>query len=356
MPGSYEAPRAGAARAEQPAPRGPRARSLRGLACLAALLAAPGTSCGPGATRPQATAPAAGRAAPWWPDPGGHWRWTMVSEESGVRRIEVERWHIEPAGRALAGTLARTVTVLSTDGVPFTCNQALAYRLEAVYRLEGHRDAEGFSLAEAGYHTLPSPCDDGQRARLAYRGRRVADTLALTWEGGSQTLQRVPGPAGPAAAHATSDDRPGVQASPASPMGSPAGASAPALAGSWRWQSRETRPDTGEVWIEIEDWALEEDPAGQIAGTMTQIVTVFDRDGRVFGCSGDTFYRYRDRYTLAGQRRGDALEVREVAVAAEDHPCVRGASRHLDTATGAIVGEHVVLTWRGQRRQVLHRP
>ena len=93
-----------------------------------------------------------------------------------------------------------------------------------------------------------------------------------------------------------------------------------------------------------------------IMGSLSLLSSVFDRDGRVFGCSGDTFYRYRDRYTLAGQRRGDALTVREVAVAPEDHPCLHGASRHLDTATGAMAGEHIVLTWRGQRRQVLHRP
>jgi hypothetical protein len=337
---------------------------MRSLACVVALLAAPGTSCGPGVSGPQPAAPRGQRALPWWPDPGGHWRWTMVTEEPGVRRIEVERWHIEPEGRALAGTLARTVTVLSTDGVPFTCNQALAYRLEAVYRLEGDRDAQGFRLREIDHHTLPSPCDDGRRTRLAYRGRQVQDTLALTWDGGSQTLQRVPGPdgagragdggpAGDGRARDAGGVRPGV---PAAAAGGPARAGDAALAGAWRWQSREIRADTGEVWIEIEDWALAEDPAGQITGTVTQTVTVFDRDGRVFGCSGDTFYRYRDRYTLAGQRGGDALTVREVAVAPEDHPCVHGARRHLDTATGAVVGAHVVLTWRGERRQVLHRP
>lgn len=337
LPGLYVAHTAGAGRAEQPARHRLPARgqlSLRSLACVVAFLSAPGASCGPGVSGPQGTAPRRERPAPWWPDPAGHWRWTMVTEEPGVRRVEVESWHIERQGRALAGTLARTVTVLSTDGVPFTCNQALQYRQEAVYRLEGHRDAQGFRLRETDYQTLPSPCDDGQRTRLEYRGRRVEGTLALTWDGGSQTLQRMPGPdAGNAALGGNG-----------------------ALAGSWRWQSREARSDTGEVRVEIEDWALEEDPAGQIAGTMTQTVTVFDRDGRVFGCSGDTFYRYRDRYTVAGQRRGDALTLREVAVAPEDHPCVRGASRHLDTATGVIVGEHVVLTWRGQRRQVLHRP
>ncbi len=273
----------------------------------------------------------------------------MVTEEPGIRRVEVERWHIEPRGRALAGTLARTVTVLSTDGVPFACNQALAYRQEAGYRLEGHRDAQGFWLREIDFQTLPSPCDDGQRSRLDYRGRWVDGALAVTWDGGSQTLQRISAPVAGAAGR----DRPGVQAPPPARLSI---AGSPEVAGTWRWQGRDTRADTGEVWVEIEDWVLEEDRAGQIAGTMTQTVTVFDRDGRVFGCSGDTFYRYRDRYTLAGQRRGDALTVREVAVAPEDHPCLHGASRHLDTATGAMAGEHIVLTWRGQRRQVLHRP
>ena len=105
-----------------------------------------------------------------------------------------------------------------------------------------------------------------------------------------------------------------------------------------------------------EDWALEEDPSGQIAGTMTQTVTVFDQDGRVFGCSGDTFYRYRDRYTVSGQRRGDALTVREVAVAPEDHPCVRGASRHLDTATGAERSWAIPMTVSPMASATMRRP
>jgi hypothetical protein len=327
------------------------------LAAGAAALAALATSCGPGVPRRVSAVSTPGAARPrplsWAPDPGGRWRWTMVSEEAGTRRVEVETWHLESRGDALAGTLARTVTVLSTDGTPFACNQALVYRQETLFELEGGRDAGGFWLREVAYQTRPSPCDDGQRTRLRYRGRWVHGALALAWDGGSQTLRRLPAAGGqPGGAPGAREDLHGTGV-PTSPGWA---AAAGSLAGAWRWQGRSVRPDTGEVMIEIEDWALGENAAGQVTGTLTQTVTVFDRDGRVFSCSGDTFYRYRDRYALRGQRRGDAVVLDEVAVEPEAHPCIGGASRHLDAATGAVVGEHVVLTWRGQRRQVLHRP
>ncbi|HWN68363.1 MAG TPA: hypothetical protein VNM90_12050 [Haliangium sp.] len=333
-------------------------------------------SCGPSTPgRPPGHAPAppgaGARPLPWSPDPDGRWRWTLVTEEAGTRRVEVETWHIATRGDALAGTLARTVTFLSTDGTPFTCNQALAYRQDALIRLEGGRDAGGFWLRETEHSALPSPCDDGQRARLHYRGRWADGALALTWDGGSQTLRPLPAP-GAHAGQASEAQRvephrlPGgivgtdVPAPRSGPPGPPGAAEAPATspsaAGAWRWQGRSTRPDTGEVRVEIEDWAVEEDAAGQVTGTVTQTVTVFDRDGRVFGCSGDTFYQVRDRYSVRGQRRGQDLALHEIAVEPDTHPCVQGASRHLDDATGGVVGAHLVLTWRGQRRQVLHRP
>lgn len=262
----------------------------------------------------------------------------MVTEAHGVRRVEVETWRITASGPELAGAVTREVTFLATDGTPFTCNQDLQYRQEAVYQLEGRRDRRGFWLRETGYQARPSPCDPGHRELLRYRGRWARGTLALTWDGGSQTLR----PAAP--------DRPDVRSS--TRPGSGDGAS---LAGAWRWQGRSARQDSGEIRVEIEAWALVEDASGLIQGSLTRTVTVFHEHGRVHGCSGDTFYRYRDRYTLRGRRHGDRLTLAEVAVAAEAHPCLRGVARHLDTATGALVGDYLVLTWRGQRRQVLRR-
>jgi hypothetical protein len=51
------------------------------------------------------------------------------------------------------------------------------------------------------------------------------------------------------------------------------------------------------------------------------------------------------------------LAIRETAVSAGDHACLRARrARSLDSATLEVRGDFLVLEWRGKRRQVLHRP
>lgn len=297
-------------------------------------------ACGPSSPGPRAaaprpdTAPLAQRASAV----RGHWRWTHVSERDGVRRVEVERWHLEVPGPArepipVAGSYERVVTFLSLDGVPFTCNQTLSYELRATYRIEGELSSGGLALREVAYQAAPSPCEPRRRALGTYQGERAGDALVLRWPGGEQTLERVPAP------------EPTEGASPPGPAG---------LAGAWHWQTRTRR--SNEVRVEVERWQLDGAPGGRLRGTIERTVTVFDAEGAYYECSGETYYRYRDRYTVRGHREGARLHISEIAVEPDAHPCLVHQQRHLDSAVGELVGDYLVWTWRGGRRQVLHRP
>src|SRR5688572_14240225 len=97
---------------------------------LAALLVAVSPSCG--SRQQRSTPPSSGKLPPgagWVSAPAvaGDWEWSHISEQDDVRRIEVERWNVAVAGTQVTGSYERSVTFLSTDGVPFDCNQNLTY-------------------------------------------------------------------------------------------------------------------------------------------------------------------------------------------------------------------------------------
>lgn len=248
--------------------------------------------------------------------------------------MERESWDIHADAGRVEGQYQRSVVFLSSDGRPFECNQTLSYEQHTTYRFRGSYSGRTLEIAEVSYEAAPSPCDDGHRALATYNGALQSGQLVLRWPDGEQALVRAasgsktPGPAG------SDPDR--------------------SLDGSWRWQSRTDH--RGEIRVEQEEWELTESPGGQLTGTVLRTVTVFDATGRRFECSDATFYRYRDRYTVNGRRTGGVFTVHETAVAPEPSACLDRQERHLDAATGAALGDYLVLTWRGNRRQVLHRP
>jgi hypothetical protein len=311
-------------------PRTERGRPAVALALAAGMAA----SCG---QRPAPSAPAVDPAHPEArisaSDLDGQWRWSMVTEADGVRRVEIERWRLQALGTdRIGGTYQRTVTFLAQSGVPFTCNQDLSYELRTVYQVEGTvRDGKDVKLSELDYQTAPSPCDTGYRALASYQGERVGERLVLRWPGGEQTLGREAEAPGAPEEHL---------------------AARAAVTGAWRWQSRSQQGT--QVRVEVEDWELAENPAGAITGTVARTVTIFDAEGQRYDCSGDTSYRYRDRYTVRGYRTGTSIGLHETAVLPEQHPCLVHEERHLDAAVGELSGDYVVLTWRGGRTQILH--
>jgi hypothetical protein len=303
------------------------------------LLAAVSPSCGSHANR--GTPPSSGKLPPgagWVSAPAvaGDWEWSHISDQDAVRRIEVERWNVAIEGTAVAGSYERTVTLLSTDGIPFDCNQNLTYEVKSRYRLSGTAHARWVELVEDKVETTPSPCENGFRRLARYEAFVTDEGLLLIWRGGSQTLRRA-------------GELPRMAAG-STPLPSTS------VAGSWAWRHRADDTIRGEVRVEAEEWELAEDGAGRLTGTYLRDVTVFHPDGTIYACSGAGYYRFRDRYTLVGARSDNGVTLNETAVDAEPNPCVRQDERHLDAAGGRMRGGHLELTWRGGHRQVLHRP
>lgn len=265
----------------------------------------------------------------------GTWAWQHASTVDGVHRLELERWRFWPQEPwpHLGGRYQRTVELTAIDGAPFTCVQTARYRLASTIELAVAPAADGAIITETSYQTEPSPCDRGLRHLTRYRAYRVDDdTLVVTWADGEATLRRVEPP------------------TPPPPL---AVASAPA--GPWRWSAR-TRTSAGLIQHEDERWELTVGADGALAGHYTRTLTVRDPDQATLTCADAPGYQVVDRYLVRGQPRPDGLYLREVAVEAGAHRCLGGdVRRSLDEARVETIGEHLVLTWRGNRRQVLAR-
>lgn len=278
----------------------------------------------------------------------GTWRWAHVVDDPGLRRLEREIWQFWPTaapGAELAGRYLREVTVRSATE-PFECNQARTYQQRATFELLAVAHGGALEIVETGYQAQPSPCDHGFRRLGRYRVELRRGRAHLQFEDGEQTLWRV-------------DDQ--VPSPPAPPWPT----ESPPFAGAWRWQNRD-RDDQGLWQLEEERWDLGGPAAltppaqlrdGATFGAIyTRRVTVESPDGAPLPCAAGPRYGYEDRYLLEGQRRDGILLLRETAVAAGEHPCLRDrAVRTLETATLEIIGEELVLEWRGKRRQVLRR-
>ena len=267
----------------------------------------------------------------------GTWTWHHAEDRAEVRRIEREVWTLRVRGTSVNGEYRRTARLQSLDGTPFECNQHVIYELVTTYQVQGRivLDARGdwLDLHETRYETASSPCESSHRSLGAYRGRlRRPDALELSWKGGRQVLNRAVAP----------------DPVPAEPH--------PEVAGTWRWNNRTVQSADQRGRVELEQWELTESENGELSGTYLRTVTVFDESGGVFDCSGQSYYQYRDRYTVRGAIEGTRVVLSETEVDPEPHDCNASDQRHLDTAIGEVVGGYLVLAWRGRNRQVLRRP
>ncbi len=299
------------------------------LATAVAAVAVAVVGCGP-AARP-APAPPPPAPAPPPPRVDGAWHWEHEATADGVHRVETETWHLfgRDDGNAVTGYYDRRVAFLSVDGTPFSCSQLPHYVLRTRYQVEGTLRDGAIELTETAHETAPSPCDNGQRGRARYTGTVAGDRLELTWGTGKQVLAR------------TGD------AVPAPPLAEPPGP----VTGAWQWQTTTALRD------EVEEWTLTEGDDGAITGGYQRTVTVRAEDGEPLACSGETSFSQVETYTVRGTRRGTAVEIVELTADVTPSPCdVHRGERLLDSARGAVWPKSLELIWRGERRQVLHRP
>lgn len=268
----------------------------------------------------------------------GGWRWMLRTTEEDTTRVEEEVWRFQRSATSttqLVGRYIRTVDVRSDDGLPFQCNQRPVYRQRAVYEVVVDLTKTGFAIRETDYHAEPSPCDHGFRHAGAYTAELGGGRLTLRWDGGSQALLKI-------------DDRGELPVDP--------WPAAPPIEGPWRWEVV-SYDDDGNLRTEYEWWEITRRNATQLDATYRRRVIVKSPDGSTIACAKGPSWSFDDAYVLVGQREEEHWRFNEVASEAGDHPCLAATpQRHLDEATAEQLGDHLVLEWRGKRRQVLYRP
>jgi hypothetical protein len=278
----------------------------------------------------------------------GDWTWQHATDEDGVRRVERERWHLAPTGdprTPIAGWYLREVDVASKDGTPFGCNQRAHYAQRARYDVRAVVAGGVAVIQETGYHAEPSPCDHGFR-RLGHSLARVRrHRLHLRWE----VVDHRPGkPEAAVSGLQTLDRAPATSAPPPWPP------PAPGWNGPWQWSVR-TIDESGRIRDEVERWEIAVGAAGAGA-TYRREVTIHTAGGAPAACAGGkAAWTYVDSVVLEGKRDGDLVALREIAIDAGQHPCLEPAPRALDAVTLQLDGAYLEATWRGKRRQILHR-
>lgn len=278
----------------------------------------------------------------------GTWRWEHLVDDPDLRRLESESWQFWPSPAepgALVGRYLRQVVVQSATE-PFACNGAHRYEQRATFELVARPRRGWVEIVETDYRPQPSPCDHGFRRLGGYRAHVARGRARLALDDGEQVLWQIDA---------------SLPAPPQAPWPDDAGP----FAGPWRW-SNVALDEQGlwrreeEQWSFMGEGAVVEPSALRDGATFSaryvRRVTVSTPDGRELSCAGAPSFGFEDRVTLEGARRDGILLLRELAIAAGEHPCLREHPiRVLDTATFEVAGTSLDLEWRGKRRQVLRR-
>jgi hypothetical protein len=261
----------------------------------------------------------------------------LRTQQDGTTRLEDEQWRFHKvAVNQVIGRYTRTVEVHSDDRVPFQCNQRPWYRQRATFDVAVELTPAGLVLRETEYRAEPSPCDHGFRHASTYRAELALGTMVLRWEGGEQTLTQL-----------DTDDR----ELPDEPW-----PRTPVITGPWRWDNL-AYDDDGNLRTEHEWWEITRRDDARLDITYRRRVVVDSSDGRPIPCAGGTRWTFDDAFVLDGQREEEHWHFHERAAEPGDHPCLGATpARALDEATAEQIGDHLVLEWRGKRRQVLYRP
>ncbi len=285
----------------------------------------------------------------------GTWDWMFRShDEGGNLVVEQEEWHLNQRGRTVDGYYDRVVTRISQDEQLFKCNVQGSFTRFTRVRVAGEMtdDASGkrVRLREVEYRTKPGPCDDGARILVSYEGEIDGGAMRLSIEDGkgAQTLnRRKPGERREAIAREAGFD--GEEPAASTSQEPPA-----RLSGRWEWSLRSIDAE-GDERNERENWALVEDPDGEVHGSYDRWVTRTRGTG-LFPCNGTDHFETETHYEIRGHRFGDRVTLTETAYNAKKDRCDNGL-RRLDLYQGTIShGSNgvLILTW-GTGSQVLHR-
>jgi len=314
-------------------------------------------ACVPRRAPTSATPVAAARLVP--PDASGVWDWSFFSrDDQGDERFEREEWHLVQRGVVLEGYYDRVVDMRSVDDRLFRCNQKLSFMKYTRVRVEGRVEGNRVQIKETAYDAKPTPCDDGARSLVEYRGLMVGGNLALRWgpEGGQTLVRRMD--AGRTGLAESSGAVPAADGAPPSIAERVESAQRAAvlppgvLDGTWEWELRSIDAE-GDERVEREEWHLNEASDG-IHGYYDRTVKKVRGDAKPFECNGKERFETATRYTIVGQRAGEKLMLTEIDYKSERTPC-DNALRRLDTYHGKVAdGDTLILSW-GPGNQLLHR-
>jgi len=293
------------------------------------------------------------------PDASGVWDWSFFSrDDQGDERFEREEWHLVQRGVVLEGYYDRVVDMRSVDDRLFRCNQKLSFMKYTRVRVEGRVEGNRVQIKETAYDAKPTPCDDGARSLVEYRGLMVGGNLALRWgpEGGQTLVRRMDAgrtwlaessgavPAADGAPPSIAERVESAQRAAVLPPG--------VLDGTWEWELRSIDAE-GDERVEREEWHLNEASDG-IHGYYDRTVKKVRGDAKPFECNGKERFETATRYTIVGQRAGEKLMLTEIDYKSERTPC-DNALRRLDTYHGKVAdGDTLILSW-GPGNQLLHR-
>ena len=267
----------------------------------------------------------------------GEWRWMHSQDEAGVHFVESERWQFVRRGPLALGRYVRELHATSTDGRPFGCSQTTSYQQRASFDLTVDATTKTLNLHEVGFHAEPSPCDHGFRQLTDYQVELNAATAVLHYPGGEQRLIHV----GP---------EPSVLDTPTW------AGDTPNIDGRWQW-SAVSRDGAGRDRHESETWVLSRTPDEHVSAQVTRTINVVDPDGAIIPCAGASHWQVAEHVHLEGYRLDERYLIRETEVLRDVSPCLPvEAKRIYDSAFAIMDGDHLELTWRGNRRQLLTRP
>ena len=123
----------------------------------------------------------------------GVWTWHHRSiDKDGDIKTEDETWHLVQHAGQVEGFYDRVVSIRSSDGRKFRCNDEVGYSNAARFRVQGKLVEGKLHLRELSYKTLPGRCETGKRTLDSYFGKVASGghQVHLSWHNGVQVLRR----------------------------------------------------------------------------------------------------------------------------------------------------------------------
>lgn len=275
---------------------------------------------------------------------------------TGDVSVERQAWSLEQRGGEIKGFYVAELTMVSGDGRPYLCSREPRFQTLLRFEVVGAIQNGAVELQEIGDVLAQGQCRPTFRSPRRFRAELRGDALVL--ESGSRRMQlrrRSTQELEGLLTFATQRGRwtaepvfPTFELSPDAAAASPAD-----VHGLWVWEHRGNLPG-GDEKVEREEWHLQQEGA-HVSGYYDRVVRQVSTDGHAYRCNNALAFRVITRYQVAGEIRGNQLNLFERSFEIlEGSPCDSG-QRRLDAYQGEARAGEIHLMW-GVGMQVLKRP